>query len=241
MKLLKMKKFRDQLLINVLASGEENAKAIYDAGEGYIVPGIAAADYSTIDEGVAKLRELKKAVPVVSIGLGGGGNFREWKRVVQMAVEAKSEHINQPYETASYAKGYLEANNVKPMINALVVPTGIIGKVRLSTGATVDVESCLDLAAALNIDSIKVMPVKGLTHLEELVFIAKEAVKRGIRGIEPAGGIKIEHVPIMFKAIQQTHIELFMPHIFGDLLVEPSKTNHEKVRDLLTLLKGGTL
>lgn len=238
MKLFELEKFAGQLLVNVLAKDEQNAKEIFEAGEGYIVPGIAAADFPQIDDAIETVLSLKKAVPAVSIGLGGGGSFAEWKNVLDIAVKAKPAHINQPFEKAPYAKGYLAAKGVEVVINALVSPTGQIGKIRLATGAIVRVEEILDIAKALGILSIKVMPVGGLDHLDELIYIAKEAAKRGIRGIEPAGGIKIDHLPKMFQEIQKTNIELFMPHIFGDVLQSKGQSDPLKIRRMMQLLKG---
>lgn len=237
MNLFELERFEERLLVNVLAEDEKNAAAVLEAGDGYVVPGIAAADFPEIDGAVERVLSLKKAAPAVSVGLGGGGSFREWERVLKIAERARPEHINQPFEKAPFVQGYLAAEGIHPVINALVSPAGEIGKVRLATGMEMEAERFLDLAAALGIVSVKVMPVNGLAHLEELVFIAEAAAKRGIRGIEPAGGIKSEHLPVLYQVLKKTKIELIMPHIFGDVLAGKGRSDPAKVENLFRLLK----
>jgi 2-dehydro-3-deoxy-phosphogluconate aldolase len=239
MKLFNIKRFQDQFLLNVLAKDEKNASDLLEASDGFCVPGIAAADFLTVEKAVETVKSIKRSSPVVSIGLGGGGKFDEWKRVIDIAVLSNPEHINQPFEKAPFAKGFLEAKDCFPIVNALISPSGKIGFVKLSSGKMTRVEQLLELAAAFGIESIKVMPMKGLDHLEELIFITKEATKRGIRGIEPAGGIKVQHLPVLYKEIRKIDIELFMPHIFGDVLQGRGESNPSKVKEIFLRLKGG--
>ncbi|WP_017437635.1 KDGP aldolase [Saccharococcus caldoxylosilyticus] len=238
MRLFNIKRFQDQLLLNVLAKDGKNAADLLEASDGFCVPGIAAADFATIEEAVETVKSIKQSSPVVSIGLGGGGKFDEWKRVVDIAVRSNPEHINQPLERALFAKGFLAAKQCFPIITALISPSGEVGFVKIPTGKKIKVEPLLELAAACGVESIKVMPMKGLDHLEELLFIAKEAAKRGIRAIEPAGGIKVHHLPVLYKEIRKTNIELFMPHVFRDVLQGKGESNPSRVKEIFLQLKG---
>lgn len=74
MDLSNLNKLDDFVLFIFLAKDRKNAAEIIEAGDGYIVPGIVSSDFNTTEEGIEKVKEFKEVAPVISIGLGDGGN-----------------------------------------------------------------------------------------------------------------------------------------------------------------------
>ncbi|SHE36823.1 2-dehydro-3-deoxy-phosphogluconate aldolase [Seinonella peptonophila] len=226
------------LLFNFLVKDDQNLVEVLEAGKGYVVPGITAADHS-IEEGIQKVRTFKKHVDMVSIGLGGNGNPENWKKALTIASTTGAGHLNQPFERASYAQGYCEGQGKRQWVNALVAPTGEVGQVQLSSGQKMSTHAFVDLVYTLGIPSIKLMPIKGLTHLDELVDLTRKAAYRGIEGIEPAGGISVDNIVNMVEAVQTSGIKLFMPHIFGSTIDPQTKrTIPEQVAMILEKVSG---
>lgn len=238
MGLLKQKKIDNFLLFNFLAKDKQNAQEIIEAGEGYIVPGIVSSDFENIEDGIKKVTELKTAAPIVSIGLGDGGNPANWEKVLKIAEGSSPGHINQPFEKASYSLGYLKAKKMDQVVNGLVTPSGKIGFVRLGI-LEIKVEELIDLALSMGIESIKFMPVKGTEHLEELVYLCRVAAEKGIKGIEPAGGISSANIVQIVNAVKETGISMFMPHIFGSSIDKKSgRTIPEEVAKIVNLVRS---
>jgi 2-dehydro-3-deoxy-phosphogluconate aldolase len=234
-------KLYGKFLFNFLAHNRQNAEAVVEAGKGYVVPGITADKFNTVEEAAAKVNELKQVTDVVSIGLGGGGNTANWKKVLEIAVASNPGHINQPFETATYSKGYLDAKGTpKQLVNALIQPTGEVGTIKLAnSGAILRVEEFIEVAAGLGIESIKMMPVKGAQHLDELIYVTKVASEKGIRGVEPAGGISASNIKEIILGVKDIDIEFFMPHIFGTTIdSETGETIPEKVKEILDAVEG---
>ncbi|WP_100010208.1 KDGP aldolase [Lentibacillus sediminis] len=235
-------KLHNKFLVNFLASDKKNAADIMEAGSGYVVPGIVSSNFETIEAAAAKVSELKTVSEVVSIGLGEGGNTANWKQVLEIAAASEAGHVNQPFEKAAYAKGFLDGSRPEnQLVNGLVQPTGERGKVRLAlTGITLCVEEFLDIASIFGLGSIKMMPMNGTEHLQELVYITKAAEERGIRGVEPAGGIHADNISEIISAVKDINIEFFMPHIFGSTIdKETGKTIPHKVREIFSAIEEG--
>lgn len=228
------KRLKDFLLFNFLAKDEHNLADVVEAGQGYIIPGVTAADHDVSEAG-KKIKTFKKQVDVVSVGLGGNGNVDNWRKALDIAALSDAGHLNQPFETASFAMGYLEGQQRSSQwVNALVTPSGKIGTVRLSSGEEVNTEWLVDMIKALGIPSIKMMPIKGVTHLDELVNLTQIAAKKGIQAVEPAGGISEENIKEIVNSVQNSGIELFIPHIFGSVIHPATReTIPEKVATMI--------
>lgn len=238
MKLKQLNKIDDFLLFNFLAKNKENAAEIMEAGKGFVVPGIVSSDFANIEDGVKKVNELKEVAEVVSIGLGDNGNPANWNKVLHIAEGSEPGHINQPFDKTSYAIGYLTAKGINQVVNGLVAPTGKVGYVKLSTGLELKVEDLVDLALAMGIESIKFMPLKGLTHLEELVYLCLVAAEKGIQAIEPAGGISAENIAEIVNAVRDTGIPVFMPHVFGSTIdKETGRTIPDEVAKIIQAVR----
>jgi 2-dehydro-3-deoxy-phosphogluconate aldolase len=231
-------KLNDFLLFNFLAKDKQNALEIIEAGQGYIVPGIVSSDFENIQDGIKKVEELKEVASIVSIGLGDNGNPANWDKVLEIAAGSNPGHINQPFEKSSFSRGYLQGKGIDQMVNGLVAPTGRVGYVKVS-GLEVKVEDLVALAVGMGINSIKFMPLKGVVHLEELVYLCKVAAEKGITSVEPAGGISSDNIVEIVNAVKNTGISLFMPHIFGSSIdKETGRTIPEEVAKIVQLVRG---
>lgn len=238
MNLINQNKLNDFLLFNFLAKDKDNVQEIMEAGEGFVVPGIVSSDFERVEDAASKVKELKETAPIVSIGLGNGGDTSNWKKVLHIAAQSNPGHINQPFEKTSYSMGYLDGIGMEQVVNGLVAPTGKVGYVKLTSGQEFSVEAFVDLAVGIGIKSIKFMPLKGLVHLDELVYLTKVAAKKGIRAVEPAGGISADNIVEIVNAVEQTGIDLFMPHIFGSTIdKETGKTKPEEVKKIIQLVR----
>lgn len=234
-------KLYGKFLFNYLAKDMKNAADIMEAGGGYVVPGIASDQYNLINDAIKKVQELKTITKTVSIGLGDGGNTENWKKVLDIAIGSNPGHINQPFETASYTRGFLDGKGKKQLVNALVNPTGEKGKIQLANSKKViNVDEFLEIATSIGIESIKLMPVNGIDHLDELIYLTEMASVYGIKGVEPAGGINLNNIKQIIDGVKNIDIEFFMPHIFGstidpktgETIPDAVKEIYKKVKDL---------
>ncbi|ALX47798.1 KDGP aldolase [Lentibacillus amyloliquefaciens] len=236
-----MDKLHDKILFNYLVRDVENTAAVMEAGAGHVVPGIVSDKFASVEDAATKVSEIKTVAKTVSIGLGGGGNTANWKKVLEIAAVSRPGHINQPFETSSYSLGYLDGiGHQKQLVNGLVKPTGEVGKVQLAnSGSVYKVEELMEIASHLGIESIKMMPVSGTDHLEELIYLTKTAQAKGIRGVEPAGGINGANIRKIVSSVKDIDIEFFMPHIFGSAMdKETGKTIPDKVKEVYQEVEG---
>ena len=150
-------------------------------------------------------------------------------------VTPKSSNTNLvPVVVQLLPSAVLKLNNKRN----LVTPAGKVGYVKLS-GVEIKVEDLVDLALGMGVESIKFMPLKGLTHLEELVYLCKVAAEKGIVSVEPAGGISADNIVEIVNAVRGTGIPVFMPHIFGSTIdKENGRTIPEEVAKIIRLVRG---
>lgn len=231
---MKVKRLKDKFLFNYLVKDLQNLEEIVNAGGGYVVPGVSAANLSFVMETLEQINAFKKISKVISVSLGDHGNPRNWKRVLKIALLANPGHINQPFETSSYTDGYLKGIQKPQLVNGLIMPTGDKERVKLPlSNQVIKTEKFMALAKASNLQSIKLMPVKGTEHLEELVHITRLAATYGIKGVEPAGGITVDNIREILLAVKDIDIEFFMPHIFGSAMDPVTmRTNPEIVKQI---------
>ncbi|MBC2256306.1 KDGP aldolase family protein [Listeria ivanovii] len=227
-------KWNDFALFNFLAKDKKNGKEVMDAARGYAVPGIVATNYETIEEAAKAMNELQAVAEVVSVGLGGGGDWNNWRNVLHIARLNPDCHINQPIETAGLTNQLLP----ETYTNALVRPTGKIGIVKLSSGDEITAEKAVDYCLSAGIPSIKFMSIEGTKHLDELIYLTKVAADKGIYGIEPAGGIGAENIHEITTAIKETGIPFYMPHIFGKTIDKTTgRTKPEEIEKIMAALE----
>lgn len=217
-----IKFYRGRVALNLLAKDINNALEINNVLEGHGIIGILSKQFNTVEDGIKYVKEFKKHLPVVSIGLGDG-DPNQWKIAAKIAAETDPGHVNQVFTTSGYTQGLLcskGANNT--LVNALISPTGEIGKVQISTGpissksnVVVNVEEALLMLKDINIMSVKFYNIKGTTHLAELKELAKACAIIGIPVIEPTGGIDLSNIFEIVKGCLDAGVEKVIPHVYS--------------------------
>lgn len=210
-----------QIKLNVLAADAKNAKEIVDAANGNVYIGVMVKSFASVDEAAKTVIEMQNMDIPVSVGLGGADPAM-WLKVADTAIKTKPVHVNQVYPGAGYTIAALKAvGSEETIVNALVKPSGIAGKVSILTGPLTqnynEYISCDAAAAALqelNISSVKFYPIGGDKHLDEVAAMVKAAVKAGITMFEPTGGINGDSVGAVVKTCLENGAEIIVPHIY---------------------------
>ena len=217
--------YRERVLINCLAKDKNNAKEIVAAAEGHIAIGLLSVRHPTVEENVKEVREFQKDIPLISIGLGDGSP-KQWKMAAEIASLTDPGHVNQVFSAAGYTLGLLQGKGcTQTVVNALISPTGVPGKVKLNTGIfssdredSVDVETALLMLKDVGLQSVKFFNIHGTAHLRELEAVAKACADLGIDMIEPTGGINVENVREVLEACIKTGVKHIIPHIYSSII-----------------------
>lgn len=227
--------------LNVLAKDMDNARAIMEAANGRVYVGLMVKNFANVDEAVAKVNQYQAAQINVSVGLGAG-DPNQWRKVAEVAARTKPAHVNQVFPAAGYTLGLLAAaGSTHTLVNALIAPSGIPGKVSILTGPVSqnyqEYISC-DAAAALlkeiGIQSVKFYPIGGDKHLAEVAEMVKAAVKQGITVFEPTGGIDRQSVYKVVETCAENGAQTIIPHIYTAFAdKETGVTNADEVGALL--------
>ncbi len=223
--------YRDKVIVNLLARDLDNAVEVADVLDGHVLVGVLTKNYSTVDSCVSVVKEYMKKLTNVSVGLGAG-DPKQWKMVAEVAAQTDPGHANEVFTGAMYCQGALAAagcNNT--IVNCLISPTGIPGKVKISTGPVssqgkdlvVDVEDAMALMKDLGLPSIKYFDIHGTAHLEELKVVASAAVKAGIPVMEPTGGIAPDNVKEIVKICYDAGCEKIIPHVYSSIINKETK------------------
>ncbi|WP_196606641.1 KDGP aldolase [Pectinatus frisingensis] len=233
-----------QIKLNVLAADIKNAKEIVDATNGNVYIGVMVKSFASVDEAVRSVNEMQAMGIPVSVGLGGADPAM-WSKVADTAIKTKPVHVNQVYPGAGYTIAALRAvGSEQTIVNALVKPSGIAGKVSILTGPMTqnynEYISCAAAAAALselNIPSVKFYPIGGDKHLGEVAAMVKAAVKAGITMFEPTGGINGDSVSAVVKTCLENGAEIIVPHIYTAFVDKNTgRTEPQKVAAVLERL-----
>lgn len=241
----KIKFYNNRIAINFLAKDADNGKEVYDSIDGYTAVGILSNQFSTIEEGITYVTEFQKKVPVVSVGLGDG-DPKQFRKAALIAAATDPGHVNQVFTGAGYAAGALEASNKKETaINVLISPTGIPGKVKISTGelsskekdAVIDIDTAMAMVLDMKAHSVKFYPMKGLNALKELEVVAEACVRHNVPMIEPTGGITLENLKEIIQVCLKGNLKI-MPHIYGSVIDEETgKTKIEDVKKAYSIIR----
>ncbi len=245
-----IKFYKNRVAVNFLAKDAENGLEVWNAIDGHTAIGVLSKQFESSDAGIAEgieyVKEFKKTVPCVSVGLGAGDPAQAIKAAT-IAAHTNPGHVNQVFTSAGYAAGALamkEADNTA--INVLISPTGIVGKVKINTGqlsidkkdAIVDVETALAMITDMNAHAVKFYPMGGLKSIDELEYVAKACVKAGIPMIEPTGGINMDNFEQILKVCLDAGVDYIMPHVYGAVIdKETGNTSPEDVRKIYDIVK----
>lgn len=219
--------------LNVLAKDVDNAAELVKATDGNIYIGIMMNKFASVEEAAAIVGQYQEAGAPVSVGLGAG-DPAQWEKVAKVALQTNPAHVNQVFPAAGYTAGVLKfAGNEATVVNALIAPTGIAGKVNICTGVNSgryqEMLSC-DAAAALledvGVKSIKFYPMDGVNRLAEAAAMVKAAVRHGIVIFEPTGGVDAQCVKQIVDTCLENGAQTVIPHIYTALVDKTTGITH---------------
>ena len=236
--------YKDRVALNVLANSVENAKEVFEAGEGNVLAGVLSKNYSTAEEAVSAMKEYGKEIEdAVSIGLGGGDN-RQAAVVAEITKHYAGSHINQVFPAVGATRANLGKKD--SWINSLVSPTGRVGFVNISTGpissagkqqAIIPVKAAIALVRDMGGNALKYFPMKGLSCEEEYRAVAKACGEEQF-ALEPTGGIDKENFEQILSIALNANVPKIIPHVYSSIInKETGKTNTEDVADLFKTIK----
>jgi len=156
-------------------------------------------------------------------------------------------HVNQVFPAAGYTRGLLEGRNCHhTIVNALISPTGMGGKVKINTGLhsqindgdEVDIATALLMLKDIGLNSVKFFNMRGLVYLEELRAVATACQQIGIEMIEPTGGLNPENVGEIVDVCLSAGVKHVMPHIYSSIIDKSTGcTKPESVAEILQTIK----
>lgn len=232
--------YNDRVCLNVLAGSHENAKAIYDAAETFVVVGVLSKDYPTTEEAIDDMLIYAKEIDnALSIGLGAG-DPNQSAMVSAISEKVQPQHVNQVFTGVATTRALLRQNET--VINGLVSPTGRIGQVKISTGplsskskdAIVPVETAIAMLKDMGGSSVKYFPMGGLKARDELVAVAKACAEQDFY-LEPTGGIDLNNFSEILKIALDAGVKKIIPHVYSSII--DSSTGDTRVDDVKALLK----
>lgn len=242
----KIKFYKNKVAVNFLAKDKENGRDVYNAIEGYTAIGVLSKQFNTVEEGIKYVKDYMEYVPVVSVGLGAG-DPTQFEKAALISAATDPGHVNQVFTGAAYAAGALKVSGAEnTAINVLISPTGIIGKVKISTGelsskenpAIVDVDTAMAMIIDMKAQGVKYFPMEGLKSKDELKAVAEACARCGVPMIEPSGGVNLSNFKEITKICLDAGVEKVMPHIYGAVVdKESGKTKIEDVKAVYKMIK----
>jgi 2-dehydro-3-deoxy-phosphogluconate aldolase len=228
--------------LNVLAANLENAKAVAEAGDGKVLVGVIVKDFPTVESAIEMVRAYQREGVKVSVGLGGG-NADAWKMVHEVALGTNPAHVNQVFPASGYTMGGLHAKGYREtIVNALIRPTGIPGKVIICTGPkseryaqAVSCDAAAAMLAEVGIPSVKFFPIEGDKRLDEVAEMVRAAVRHGVHVFEPTGGINLENFDRVVDVCVSNGAAHVIPHVYSSII--DKSTGLTRVDDVRKLVR----
>jgi 2-dehydro-3-deoxy-phosphogluconate aldolase len=246
MNMTKFNFYKGKVVINCLAKDLDNAKEVLAAAESHLAVGLLSTRHPTVAENVAEVRSFQKEIPLVSVGLGGGSP-KQWSMAAEIASETDPGHVNQVFPAAGYTLGLLKGKGcVHTVVNALISPTAVRGKVKINTGVyssdledAVDIDTALLMMKDIGLNSVKFFNMKGLKYLDALRDVAEACVKYEIDMVEPTGGITPENVGEIVAVCLLAGVSHVMPHVYSSI-IDPvdGRTQPNAVSQILETVKA---
>lgn len=235
--------YKNRVCLNVLANSVENAAAVYEAAEGYVLVGVLSKNYSSVEEAVQDLNRYQAAIHnAVSLGLGAG-DPKQWKMVADICRQYKPQHVNQVFTAVGHTRASLDNNET--LVNCLISPTGKPGYVKISTGplssekedGIIPVETAIAMIKDMGGNSIKLFPLKGLSCVDEYKVVAQACAKENLY-LEPTGGIDLANFQEILSIALEAGVPKIIPHIYTSIIdKETGETRVEDVKTLLAITK----
>lgn len=216
---------KQKVIFNVLAKDLENAKEIVEIGGDRVLIGVMVKGFKSEKAAIEQVELFQENRIPVSVGLGAG-DPKMWKKVANVSAITKPDHINQVFPAAGYTLGRMEqVDSQSTIVNALIEPSGTVGKVYISTGPVssrkkekVTCEMAAAMLAETGVHSVKFYPIDGDSRLDEVTAMVKAAVGVGIKVFEPTGGIGLENVYTIVRTCLDGGAEVVIPHLYSSLV-----------------------
>ncbi|MCI1589947.1 MULTISPECIES: KDGP aldolase [Heyndrickxia] len=220
---------QQKVIFNVLAKDITNAIDIVKVAGDRILVGLMVKSFPDEQSIINEVKLYKEQHIPVSVGLGAG-DPTQWKKVADVSVKTIPDHINQVFPASAYTLGRMEeVRSSETIINALIEPSGIPGKVMISTGPnsskwreTVSVGLAASMLADIGVDSVKFYPIDGDQRLDEVAEMVKAATGAGIKVFEPTGGITLENVERIVQTCLENGAQIVIPHLYTSLVDKDS-------------------
>ena len=231
------------VFFNVLAKDLENAKEIAHLGGNRVFIGLLVKSFPDEKSAIQEVKLYKDNHIRVSIGLGAG-DPNQWLKVANIAAKTLPDHVNQVFPASAYTLGRLEETGGKnTIINALIEPSGVPGKVYISTGPrssdfkeAVSSDMAATMLAEMGVHSIKFYPIEGDKRLNEVAAMVKSAASAGIKMFEPTGGITLDNVKKIVETCLENGAQIVMPHLYSSIINKSNgKTDLKAVETLVSL------
>lgn len=234
--------YKDRVCLNCLTNSIENAKEIVDAVQGHVVVGLLSVNYPDIESAVNDMKKYKEVIDNnISVGLGAG-NPKQWKAVAEISGQIRPKHINQTFTAGGYTRA---KTGESAFMNSMVAPSGIIGKVKISTGplsencepAIIPIETAIAMAKEQGADSLKFFPMGGLKIREEYEAVAEACAKNSFN-LEPTGGIDLSNFKEILEIAVNAGVRKIIPHVYSSIIdKESGATKLEDVKTLYGIMK----
>lgn len=235
--------YKDRVSLNVLANSVENAKECYDKAEGHVLLGVLSKNYDSNESAIADMKLYQKATNnALSIGLGAG-DPNQSTMVSHISSELQPQHVNQVFTGVGTSRALLGQNET--VINGLVSPTGKAGYVDIATGplssqtdsTEVSIETAIALLKDMGGSSVKYFPMKGLSHKDEFVAVAKACARYDF-WLEPTGGIDLNNFEEIFQIALEAGVKKVIPHVYSSIIDKKTgDTRPEDVEKLYNIIK----
>lgn len=231
-----------KILINIQCFSVEQCLEARERYGNVFLTGVTAKSFSELEDGIRTVQALQEKGIRVSAGLGDGAST-QWERALKLALSCNTEHLNQVFPAAALSQRLIDEKGNRTIANALIKPTGRVGYVQIGTGpmseneeAVVPIRAAVAMLKETHVKSLKLFPVKGLQHLEELAEAARVAGEFDMM-IEPTGGITPDNVETVVRTCLEAGAKYVMPHLYGSLKDEKGSLNFEKMDKAVTAIK----
>ena len=229
-------------LINIQFFSIEQCLEARERYGNVFLTGVTAKSFPKLEDGIRTIQVLQEKGIRVSAGLGDGASS-QWERALELALSCNTEHLNQVFPAAALSQRLIDEKGNQTIANALIRPTGRVGYVQIGTGpmsegeeAVVPIRAAVAMLKETHVKSLKLFPIKGLQHLEELKEVARVASEFDMM-IEPTGGITPDNVEVIVRTCLQAGAKYVMPHLYGSLKDENGIIDFEKMDKAVAAIK----
>jgi uncharacterized protein (TIGR03581 family) len=235
--------YQQRLCLNVLAGSKQNAHAIWQAAEGHVLVGVLSKNYASNEAAIADMREYAALIDnALSVGLGAG-DPNQSDMVSEISAVLQPQHVNQVFTGVATSRALLGQSQT--VVNGLISPTGMPGKVKISTGplssqsedGIVPIATAIALLKDMGGSSVKYFPMGGLKAVDEYRAVAQACARQDF-WLEQTGGIDLDNFEQIVRIALEAGVSKVIPHVYSSIIDQATgETRVEDVRQLLAICK----